>query len=68
MAGALLESSVTSEVARQCTWADIDVSLHHFRDRIGDGFVNGVVLGCFEQPRPLGGRLTALPLSALWPG
>lgn len=107
MAGPLLETFVASELARQAGWADIDVALHHFRDRAGpevdlvlearDGrvaavevklgrtvgqsdrrglevlrdrlgpqFVHGVVLGCFEEVRPLGDRLTALPLSALW--
>ncbi len=35
MAGALLESFVASELARQRTWAKEDVELHHFRDRAG---------------------------------
>ena len=107
MAGALLESFVASEIARQRTWADIDVELHHFRDRtgaevdlvlesrdgrvaavevkagrsvgrndlrslkflrdrLGDDFTNGVVLGCFDDVQPLGDRLSAVPLSSLW--
>jgi len=107
MAGALLESFVASEIARQRTWAATDVELHHFRDRagaevdlvleardgrvaaievkagrsvgrndmrslellrdrIGDDFTNGVVLGCFDVVQPLGDRLTAIPISALW--
>ena len=107
MAGALLESFVASEIARQRTWAATDVELHHFRDRagaevdlvleardgrvaaievkagrsvgrndmrslellrdrIGDDFTNGVVLGCFDGVQPLGDRLTAIPISALW--
>ena len=107
MAGPLLESFVAGEVARQRTWADTDVALHHFRDRrgaevdlvletrdgrvaaiqvkagrsvgksdvrslsmlrdrVGEDFVNGVVLNCGDTVRPLGDRLTAMPLSALW--
>lgn len=107
MAGALLESFVASELARLCTWSNVEPKMHHFRDRagsevdlileardgrivavevkagrsvgrgdtkalaamrdrLGDEFVNGVVLGCFERAQPLGDRLTALPLSALW--
>lgn len=107
MAGPLLESFVVSELARLCSWSDMDVTLHHFRDRagaevdlvletadgrvaavevkagrsvgknevrslsllrdrVGEDFVNGVVLGCLETTRPLGERLTAMPLSALW--
>lgn len=41
-------------------------SLKDLRDRVGDAFVNGVVLCCCEAPRPLADRLTAVPLSALW--
>ena len=107
MAGALLESFVASEIARQRTWAATDIELHHFRDRagaevdlvlesrdgrvaaievkagrsvgrndmrslellrdrIGDDFTNGVVLGCFDDVQPLGDRLSAIPLSVLW--
>jgi predicted AAA+ superfamily ATPase len=107
MAGALLESFVASELARQLTWSDEDAEIHHFRDRagaevdlvleardgrvaaievkagrsigrtkmrsmellrtrVGDGFANGVVLGCFERVHSLGDRLTAMPMAALW--
>lgn len=107
MAGPLLESFVASELAKQATWSEFGVTLHHFRDRagaevdlvleapdgrvaavevkagrsvgkrevrslsllrdrMGDAFVNGVVLGCLETSQPLGDRLTAMPVSALW--
>lgn len=41
-------------------------SLSLLRDRVGEDFVNGVVLGCTESAQPLGERLTSMPLSALW--
>jgi len=41
-------------------------SLSLLRDRVGDQFVGGVVLNCGEDVRPLGDRLTAMPVSALW--
>ena len=41
-------------------------SLSRLRDRTGDAFANGIVLNCGEDVRPLGDRLTAMPLSALW--
>jgi hypothetical protein len=41
-------------------------SLEFLRDRIGDGFTNGVVLACVDKVQPLGDRLTMLPVSALW--
>jgi uncharacterized protein len=40
--------------------------LRYLRDKLGDRFVNGVVLHLGERPQPLGDRLTALPLSTLW--
>ena len=36
------------------------------RDRIGDRFVNGVVLHLGERPLAFGDRLTALPVGAMW--
>ena len=49
---------------------DVDESdtrwLVYLRDRLGDRFVNGVVLHLGDRPRPLGDRLTALPIAALW--
>jgi uncharacterized protein len=49
---------------------DVDESdfrhLIYLRDRLGDRFVNGVVLHFGERPLPFGDRLTALPVSALW--
>ncbi len=41
-------------------------SLAWMRDRLGTDFVQGVVLYTGEEVLPLGDRLTALPLSALW--
>jgi uncharacterized protein len=35
IAGPLLETFVAGELARQRTWSDLDVSLHHWRDRDG---------------------------------
>jgi predicted AAA+ superfamily ATPase len=42
--------------------------LARFRDRLGDRFVGGVVLHTGPRALPLGDRLTALPLAALWNG
>jgi predicted AAA+ superfamily ATPase len=36
------------------------------REQLGDRFCHGVVLHIGERPRPLGDRITALPVSALW--
>lgn len=36
------------------------------RDRLGDSFVQGVVLHIGDHPLSFGDRLTALPVSALW--
>ena len=41
-------------------------SLTVLRDRLGDDFVNGVVLYCGDEARSLGDRLSALPISSLW--
>lgn len=35
MAGALLETFVAGELARQLTWSDTDAGLYHWRDRGG---------------------------------
>lgn len=40
--------------------------LRWFRDNHDDRFVHGVVLHLGDRPRPLGDRLTALPIAALW--
>ena len=40
--------------------------LVHLRDKLGDRFVNGVVLHLGDRPKPLGDRLTAMPIAALW--
>lgn len=36
------------------------------RDKLDERFVAGVVLSSFPEPRSLGDRLVALPISALW--
>jgi predicted AAA+ superfamily ATPase len=107
LAGPLLETFVAAELARQRTWSDAIVDLHHFRDRdgaevdlvlerrdgcvaaveikagrsvsqsdlrslkllrdrVGKEFTNGVILNCGDAVRPLGDRLTVMPISALW--
>ena len=49
-----------------------DVDKHDFRhmaairDKLGDRFVNGIVLHLGVHPTSFGDRLTALPISALW--
>jgi predicted AAA+ superfamily ATPase len=40
--------------------------LAYLRDLAGDAFINGVVIHCGDRMRPLGDRLTALPVSAIW--
>lgn len=40
--------------------------LRFLADRLGDQFVAGVVLSFMPEATPLGERLTALPLNALW--
>lgn len=40
--------------------------LRFLADRLGDRFVAGVVLSFMPEVTPLGERLTALPLNALW--
>jgi len=40
--------------------------LAYLRDRFGEQFVHGVVLHLGERILPLGERITALPLAALW--
>jgi uncharacterized protein len=40
--------------------------LRYLRDKLGERFVNGVVLHLGDRPQPLGDRITALPLSTLW--
>ncbi len=36
------------------------------RDKLGDAFTNGVVLYLGDTVLPIGDRLTAMPVSALW--
>jgi uncharacterized protein len=49
---------------------DVDESdfrwLAYLRDRLGDRFVNGIVVHLGERPAAFGDRLTALPVSAVW--
>jgi uncharacterized protein len=52
--------------------AAVDVDDHDFRhlrmlrDRLGDRFINGVVVHLGDRPSAFGDRLTALPVSSLW--
>lgn len=105
--GSLLETFVVNELAKQRTWSEADVRLHHFRDRngseidvllvgpserlvpievkssatvtvsdarhiatfrdrVGERFVHGFVLYLGNRVFPLGDRISALPISALW--
>lgn len=108
LAGALFETAVLTEVAKQVTWSDRLVDLSHFRDRngpevdlivedrrtgqaaavevkfsaspkardarhlellrdsLGDRFTTGVVIHTGAHSLPLGDRLWAVPISALW--
>ena len=46
---------------------DADVrALAYVRDRLGDRFVNGVVLHCGERMQRWGDRITSMPINALW--
>lgn len=40
--------------------------LRFMRDKLGDRFVNGVVIHLGNKPQPFGDRLTSMPISALW--
>jgi len=40
--------------------------LAYVRDRLGDRFVNGVVVHCGREPARWGDRLASLPIAALW--
>jgi predicted AAA+ superfamily ATPase len=40
--------------------------LAYLRDRLGDSFANGVIVHCGKQLTPLGDKITALPVNALW--
>jgi len=40
--------------------------LTYLRDHLGDGFANGVIIHCGKRATPLGDRITALPVNALW--
>jgi uncharacterized protein len=42
--------------------------LRYLRDRVGDRFVRGIVVCLADEQRPLGDRLTAVPINALWQG
>lgn len=67
----ILETSDGRIVAVEVKTAiDVDETdfrwLGYLRNRLGDRFVNGVVLHIGDRPLPFGDRLTALPISALW--
>jgi len=40
--------------------------LTYLRDQLGESFTNGVIIHCGKQTVPLGDRITALPVNALW--
>lgn len=107
-AGALFETTVVTEIAKQATWSDRAVELSHFRDRNGaevdlivedrhtgalagievkltsspssrdarhlallrdrlpGRFTTGLVVHAGPYTLPLGDRLWAVPVSALW--
>jgi predicted AAA+ superfamily ATPase len=57
------------EVKASSTFDERDVAnLAKLRDRLGSDFAHGVVLYLGADVLPIGERLTALPLSALWAG
>ncbi len=41
-------------------------ALESMRDQLGERFLAGVILHCGTDPQPLGDRLRALPIRALW--
>lgn len=65
--GFLLESFVVTELCKQATWTDraVDIIVEQ-RNRCGDSFTVGVVLHLGSTVVPLGGRLWAVPVPALW--
>jgi uncharacterized protein len=107
-AGALFESTVIAEVAKQSTWSERSVDISHYRDRdgreidlvlddrqtgqvagveikltasptdrharhlawmrdrLGDRFRLGLVVHAGQHALPLGERLWAVPVGALW--
>jgi uncharacterized protein len=107
MAGALFENFVAGEIAKQASWSETQVRLHHFRtaggrevdvlveaadgrvvgievklgatpsrgdfsglahlrDKLGDRFVGGVVVGTGAETLPFGDRLWSVPVAGLW--
>lgn len=68
----LLLESPEGRVAAIEVKAAIDVDerdvrhLAYLRDRIGDDFANGVIIHCGKQLLPMGDRITAVPVNALW--
>jgi uncharacterized protein len=38
----------------------------YLRDKLGDSFVNGLVVHCGDRMRPLGDRITAIPVTSIW--
>ncbi|MGQ0776592.1 MAG: ATP-binding protein [Pseudonocardiales bacterium] len=108
LAGALFETTVLTEIAKQATWSEHLVDLAHFRDRngpevdlivedrrtgalagvevklsasptardarhlallrdgLGTRFTVGLVIHTGAQSLPLGERLWAVPITALW--
>jgi uncharacterized protein len=55
------------EVKASADVAEGDIRwLSYLRDMAGESFVNGVVIHCGNRTRPLGDRITSLPMSAIW--
>jgi predicted AAA+ superfamily ATPase len=106
-AGALFENFVAGEIAKQATWSETPMRLHHFRtaggrevdvlveaadgrvagievklgstpsrgdfrslaylrDKVGDRFAGGVVVGTGAETLPFGDRLWSVPAAGLW--
>jgi len=60
-------SVVAIEVKASSTVTTRDTKgLRFLSDRLGDRFKAGVVVSFMPEPTPLGPKLSALPLQALW--
>ena len=58
---------VRIKVKSACSVSNRDLrGLRFLADRLGDRFLAGFVLLCMSEITPLGDRMTALPIEALW--